>query len=167
MLSSAEFPLLCQTARRTWFIRGTLDTYRETRLGPVTEPVPNVPSDPPTGLGNASPEMDRARQVVNVAVPMDQARTKWPILLRIVVLRPTPLRKGGGLWPPSHYFVSPIYFQHSLQTPALWQAVRTSCSLDSSRGPVRPMNRQLAYLHSRSHRAFLLCTRSLGKRVPC
>ena len=121
----------------------------------------------PTGPGNSSAGMDRARQVANVAVPMDQARTKWRIFLPIAVLRPTPLRKGVAFWPPSPHFASPIYFQHSLQTPALSQAGRTSCSLDSSRGPVRPMNRQLAYLHSRSHRAFLLCTHSLGKPALC
>src|SRR5208282_2707135 len=60
-----------------------------------------------------------------------------------------------------------ICVPRSLQTAALWRVAHTSCSLDSSRGPVRPMNRQLAYLHSRSHRAFLLCTHSLGKPALC
>jgi hypothetical protein len=69
--------------------------------------------------------------------------------------------------PSSPHFVFPIHFQHSLQTPALWRAGRTSCSLDSSRGPVRPTNTQLAYLHSRSRTALPLCTYSLGKHVPC
>ena len=59
----------------------------------------------PTGPGNSSAGMDRARQVANVAVPMDHARTKWLIFLPIVVLRPTPLRKGVAFWPPSPHFV--------------------------------------------------------------
>ena len=66
-----------------------------------------------TELGTPVPEWSAGahRQFANVEVLTGQAGAEWPILLRIVVLRLTPFKRGEAVTLPSfRLFVFPIYF---------------------------------------------------------